>query len=146
MQDSDRHAAHVQRYIARRLGPQVADDLIAETFLVAFDKRARYDLTRPDARPWLYGIATNLVRQHQREEAREYRLRASIGPPPDQDGHAERVTARVAAAATHRLLVTAVAGLTAGDRDVLLLIAWEDLTYDEVAQALAIPSAPSVPA
>lgn len=47
----DRHAAYVQRYIARRLGPQVADDLIAETFLVAFDKRARYDLTRPDARP-----------------------------------------------------------------------------------------------
>lgn len=79
------------------------------------------------------------MRQHQREEAREYRLRASIGPPPDQDGHAERVTARVAAAATHRLLVTAVAGLSAGDRDVLLLIAWEDLTYDEVAQALAIP-------
>jgi RNA polymerase sigma-70 factor (ECF subfamily) len=61
----DRHAAHIQRYLARRLGRQVADDLVAETFLTAFGKRARYDLTRLDARPWLYGIATNIARQHR---------------------------------------------------------------------------------
>lgn len=135
----DRHAAHIQRYLARRLGRQLADDLVAETFLVAFGKRARYDLGRPDARPWLYGIATNLVRQQQREEVRDYRLRAAIAPEPDLDGHADRVAAQVSAAAMHRPLAAALAGLSAGDRDVLLLIAWEGLTYDEVTEALGIP-------
>jgi len=135
----DRHATHIERYLARRLGAQVADDLVAETFLVAFGKRATYDQTKPDARPWLYGIATNLVRQHHREEAREYRLAASITPEPDQDGHADQVAAQVTAAAMHRMLAAALADLSAGDRDVLLLIAWEGLTYEEVAAALAIP-------
>jgi RNA polymerase sigma factor (sigma-70 family) len=135
----DRHAAHIQRYLARRLGQQRADDLVAETFLVAFGKRASYDLGRPDARPWLYGIATNLVRQQQRAEVREYRLRAAIAPEPDLDGHADRVVAQVSAAAMHRQLAAALAGLSAGDRDVLLLIAWEGLTYDEVTLALGIP-------
>jgi RNA polymerase sigma factor (sigma-70 family) len=135
----DRHAAHIQRYLARRLGRQVADDLVAETFLVAFGKRSRYDRARSDARPWLYGIATNLVRQHQREEVREYRLRAAVGPEPDQDGHADRVAAQVTAAAMHRMLAAALAALTEGDRDVLVLIAWESLTYEEVAEALGIP-------
>jgi RNA polymerase sigma factor (sigma-70 family) len=135
----DRHAPHIQRYLARRLGQQVADDLVAETFLIAFDKRARYDLVRADARPWLYGIATNLVRQHQREEVREYRLLASVVPEPDQDGHADRVAAQVTAAAMHRMLAAALAALFEGDRDVLLLVAWEGLTYEEVANALAIP-------
>lgn len=135
----DRHAPHIQRYLARRLGRQVADDLVAETFLVAFSKRAGFDSSRPDARPWLYGIATNLVRQHQREEAREYRLRASISPEPDLDGHADRVAAQVTASAMHRMLAGALAGLSTGDRDVLLLIAWEGLTYEETAGALEIP-------
>ena len=136
----DRHAAHIQRYLARRLGQQVADDLVAETFLTAFGKRAHYDGARPDARPWLYGIATNLVRRHQREEVREYRLRATIGPEPTQDGHADRVAAQVTAAAMHRMLAAALAALAEGDRDVLLLIAWEGLTYEEVAEALGIPT------
>jgi RNA polymerase sigma-70 factor, ECF subfamily len=135
----DRHAAHIQRYLARRLSRQVADDLVAETFLVAFGRRDRYDLERPDARPWLYGIATNIARQHVRAEIREYRLRASVGVEPDPDGHADRVAAQVTATAMHRLLAAALAELTDGDREVLLLIAWEGLTYDEVAEALAIP-------
>jgi RNA polymerase sigma factor (sigma-70 family) len=135
----DRHAAHIQRYLTRRLGCQAADDLVGETFLVAFGKRSRYDHARPDARPWLYGIATNLVRQHHREEVREYRLRATIGPEPDEGGHADRVAAQVTAAAMHRMLAAALTALTEGDRDVLLLIAWESLTYEEVAEALGIP-------
>jgi DNA-directed RNA polymerase specialized sigma24 family protein len=44
----------------------------------------------PDARPWLYGIATNLVAQHRREEARQFRLRQAAGPDPVQHDHAER--------------------------------------------------------
>jgi RNA polymerase sigma factor (sigma-70 family) len=135
----DRHAPQIHRYLARRLGGQVADDLMGETFLIAFGGRARYDAAYPSARPWLYGIATNLVGQRRREEAREYRLRAALGPPADQDCHADRVAERVAAQAMTGRLAGALAVLARRDRDVLLLIAWEGLSYEEVAAALGIP-------
>ena len=135
----DRHAPYIHRYLARRAGRQVADDLLAETFLAAFARRYRYDLGRPDARPWLYGIATNLIGQHRRDEVRQYRIRQAAAAEPALPGHAERVAADVTAQAMRTLLATALAGLPARDRDVLLLIAWEQLTYQETARALAIP-------
>ena len=135
----DRHAPHIHRYLARRAGREVADDLVAETFLAAFAKRDRYDLSRADARPWLYGIATNLVGQHRRDEARQYRISQVTATGPEVPGHAERVAAEVTAQAMRPVLDAALAALPAGDRDVLLLIAWEQLTYQEVSQALAIP-------
>jgi RNA polymerase sigma factor (sigma-70 family) len=136
----DRHAPHIHRYLARRAGRQVADDLVAETFLTAFAKRDRYDLGYSDARPWLYGIATNLVGQHHRDEARQYRIMQRAVAEPEVPDHADRVAAGVTAQAMRALLEAALAGLPAGDRDVLLLIAWEQLTYQEVSRALAIPA------
>jgi len=135
----DRHAPYIHRYLARRVGRQAADDLVAETFLVAFGKRSRYDRRFPDARPWLYGIATNLISQHRREEARELRLRQTAGPAPVQHDHAERAALDVTAQSVRAPLAKALAGLARSDRDVLLLIAWEQLSYDEVARALSIP-------
>jgi RNA polymerase sigma factor (sigma-70 family) len=136
----DRHAPHIYRYLARRAGSQVADDLVAETFLAAFAKRDRYDLGHPDARPWLYGIATNLVGQHRRDEARQYRIsQAAATAEPQVPGHADRVAADVTAQAMRTLLDAALAALPAGDRDVLLLIAYEQLSYQEVSRALDIP-------
>ena len=135
----DRHAPTIHRYLARRLGGQVADDLLGETFLIAFGGRGRYDPAFPDARPWLYGIATNLAGRRRREEAREYRLRAALGPPAEQACHAEQVAAQVTAQAQNARLAAALAALSPGDRDVLLLIAWESLSYEEVAAALGIP-------
>ena len=85
----DRHAPYIYRYLARRAGRQVADDLVAETFLAAFAKRDRYDLGHADARPWLYGIATNLVGQHRRDEARQYRIRQAAAAEPEVPGHAD---------------------------------------------------------
>jgi RNA polymerase sigma factor (sigma-70 family) len=136
----DRHAPHIHRYLARRAGRQVADDLVAETFLTAFAKRDRYDLGDSDARPWLYGIATNLVGQHRRDEVRQYRIMQGAVAEPEVPDHADRVAAGVTAQATRALLDAALAELSAGDRDVLLLIAWEQLTYQEVSRALAIPA------
>jgi RNA polymerase sigma factor (sigma-70 family) len=135
----DRHAPHIHRYLARRAGRQVADDLVAETFLAAFAKRDRYDLRYPDARPWLYGIATNLVGQHHRDEVRQYRIRQAAAAEPEVPGHADQVVVDVTARAVRPLLAQALAALPAGDRDVLLLIAWEQLTYQEVSRALGIP-------
>jgi RNA polymerase sigma-70 factor (ECF subfamily) len=135
----DRHAPYIHRYLARRVGTQAADDLVAETFLVAFRKRTGYDPGFPDARPWLYGIATDLIAQHRREEARQLRLRHATGPDPVQHDHAERAALDVTAQAVRAPLAEALARLARPDRDVLLLVAWEQLSYDEVARALDIP-------
>jgi RNA polymerase sigma factor (sigma-70 family) len=134
----DRHAPLIHRYAARRVGREAADDLVAETFLAAFGKRRQYD-RRPDARPWLYGIATNLVGQHRREEIRQYRIRQAALPDLDLPGHAERVAAEQTARGVRGILLAALAALPDGDRDVLVLIAWEQLTYEETARALGIP-------
>ena len=135
-----RHAPRIQRYVTRRLGVDAADDIVAETFLLAFRGRAAYDQTREDALPWLYGIATNLAGQHRRGEARQYRITQRAVAEPEVPDHADRVAAGVTAQAMRALLDAALAALPAGDRDVLLLIAWEQLTYQEVSRALAIPA------
>ena len=135
----DRHAARIHRYVARRVGREVADDLVAETFLAAFAKRRGYFTAYRDAGPWLYGIATNLVGQHRREEVRQFRIRQAAWPELAEPGHAERVTADVTARSVRHQLAAALAELADGDRDVLVLIAWEQLSYAETARALAIP-------
>jgi RNA polymerase sigma factor (sigma-70 family) len=135
----DRHAPVIHRYASRRVGPSAADDLVADTFLAAFRKRRQYDRSHSDARPWLYGIATNLVGQHRREELRQHRIRRAAVPDLDLPGHAERVAADETARAVRGLLAAALAALPDRDRDVLVLIAWEQLTYDETARALDIP-------
>ncbi|MEV5574875.1 RNA polymerase sigma factor [Spirillospora sp. NPDC052269] len=135
----DRYAGMLYRYVSRRLGPETAEDLVGDTFLAAFGGRRRYDLSQPDARPWLFGIVTKIMARHHRREAAHYRaLRRSPVDGPD-DGPADRVAAGVAAWASRAELAGALAALPGRDRDVLLLVAWGDLTYEEVACALSIP-------
>ena len=134
-----RHAAALQRYIARRIGPTVAEDVLADVFLAAFRQRHRYDPDRADARPWLYGIATNLVGRHRRAEVRALRNLERTGVDPVTEGFVERSDARVGAAAVRQRLAAALAALRPGYRDALLLVAWGELTYEEVAAALDIP-------
>ncbi|WP_151770820.1 RNA polymerase sigma factor [Streptomyces abyssomicinicus] len=139
----DRHADAVHRYAARRLGGEIADDLVAETFTTAFQQRHRYDPARgagADARPWLFGIATNLVGRHRRAEARRFKAMARVPALVDHDEPlADRAADRVVARAVRRELAAALAALPARHRDVLLLVAWGDLGYEEAAQALGIP-------
>jgi len=149
----DRHAGPIHRYVSRRLGDTMADDLVADTFLTAFRVRRRYDLGRPDARPWLYGIAANMIGKHRRAEVRRLkalaRTAADATTPADPGAGwgtrnaasaADAIVSRLDAAAVRGDLLRALAGLSAGDRDVLLLIAWAGLTYEETASALEIPS------
>jgi RNA polymerase sigma-70 factor (ECF subfamily) len=131
----DRYFAEIHRYIASRLGDASADDVAAETFLTAFTLRHKYDAGRPRARAWLYGIATNLVRRHRRSERRARRADGHATPETD---HADRVAEIVSAQRMQPRLAAALAGLGAGDRDVLLLVAYGDLSYEEVAQALGV--------
>lgn len=130
----ERHAPDIHRYAARRIGDAAADDITADTFLEAFRSRGRFDGRRETARPWLYGIAAHRIGKERRVEIRSLRARAQDPPPAevwtDQVDH--RVTA-------HAALRGALADLSAGDRHVLLLVAWADLSYQDVADALSIP-------
>ena len=136
----DRYMAEIYRYLAGRLGTEAADDLAAETFLVAFRKRRTFDPARGGVRPWLYGIATNLVAQHRRGLSRMLAaFRRVPVADPFEVGPEDRVPTKVDAAGVRGPLAAAIAGLPAGDRDVLLLIALAGLTYQEVAESLGIP-------
>ncbi|MEU6750511.1 sigma-70 family RNA polymerase sigma factor, partial [Spirillospora sp. NPDC046719] len=135
-----RHAPAIMRYTVRRLGQDPAEDIVAETFLVAFRRRAAYDAERPDARPWLYGIATNLIRRHRRAEVRALRALARGGTDPVTEPFTDAVEDRVHAGASSQALAGAIAALPAAQREVLLLVTWAGLTYDEVAEALGVPS------
>jgi RNA polymerase sigma factor (sigma-70 family) len=135
----DRHNRPIHRYVARRLGTQVADDIVGETFLIAFRCRESYELARSHALPWLYSIATSLVARYRRDEERYLRALCRTGVDPLPEPMADQVIGRVTAQDQERQLAGALAGLSQGDRDVLLLVAWGDLTYDETADALSIP-------
>ncbi|MEV8104722.1 sigma-70 family RNA polymerase sigma factor [Streptomyces sp. NPDC088135] len=132
----DRHAPDIHRYAARRLGEGAADDITAETFLIAFRSRHRYDGSHRSARPWLYGIAAHLIGKHRRSEERGLRALARTGQDPVAASWSDRSDDRIAAQAP---LAAALAALSPGDRHVLLLVAWADLGYQEVAEALDIP-------
>jgi RNA polymerase sigma factor (sigma-70 family) len=135
----DRHYRHIYAYAARRLGRELAEDVASETFLVAFDRRADYDTGRADARPWLYGIASNLIARHGRAETRRYKALSRIGEDELVDGPDDLVAGRIDAAAVRRRLAEALEDLPPGVRDVLLLVAWAGLSQQEAAEALEIP-------
>jgi RNA polymerase sigma-70 factor (ECF subfamily) len=126
----ERHFDAVHGFIARRVGTQLADELAAETFTRAFDHRATFDRTNADSRPWLLGIATNLMRRHWRTERR--RLRAL-----------ERVAGSGAAGSEGRVaqgdVLAALRDLSRDEREALLLLAWADLSYEQIAVALDVP-------
>jgi RNA polymerase sigma-70 factor (ECF subfamily) len=135
----ERHFTQIHQYLARRVSDRTADDLAAEVFVVAFAQRQKYDLARDCARPWLYGIATNLAGTHWRQEQRRYRALARTDARQVSPSDEDLVADRVSASATGPALAAALAALEAGDRDVLLLVALAGLDYAEVAQALGIP-------
>jgi RNA polymerase sigma-70 factor (ECF subfamily) len=135
----DRHATAVHRYLGRRVG-DLADDLLSETFLVAFRRRADYRAEHVEVRPWLIGIATNVVHGSVRAERRRYRALARAAAEPERHGaDPGDSAARLDAEALRGPLAAALAGLAARDRDVLLLVAWGQLGYEEVATVLDVP-------
>ena len=132
----DRHSGEILRYVYARLGPDLAEDVTAETFLAAFGCRSKYDGAWPDARPWLYGIAVRQIRRHRRVEARRLRvLLSALADGPAED-HSDRAVARVTAQRLGPRLAAAVAALPRQDRELLLLFAWAELSYADAATAL----------
>ena len=138
----DAYHREIYQYVASRLSVGHADDLAAETFLVAFRGRGRFvGEEGGQVRAWLYGIATNLIRRHRRDEERKYRALAradALQRADHDDDHDDRIVARVAAYHVQRDLAAALRSLSRGDRDVLLLVALAQLSYAEVATALGL--------
>jgi RNA polymerase sigma factor (sigma-70 family) len=132
----ERHFDVIGRYLRRRLSETLADELTAEVFMIAFARRASYDLARPDARPWLYGIAANLLRAHARAEERELRALARAAADPTRS---PEVAVDSPSTPLEPVLAGVLAGLAPGDREVLLLFAWGELKYEEIAHALELP-------
>ncbi len=134
----ERHLREIHRHLARRVGPD-ADDLVAETFAVAFRVRRSFDTLRHDARPWLYGIATNVLRRHRRSELRQlaaYERAASM--PPVKDNPTDSLLDRLDATAEMARVTSAFAQLDGDQRDALYLVGVVGLSYDEAAAALDV--------
>ena len=127
----DRHYQAVYRFVRGRIGAVLADDLASETFMIAFRRRKSYDLSRADGRPWLFGIAVNLLRQHRRSEERRLRAHARAA-----DVTCESMWPK---AELDQTVASVLLDLNQDDRNLILLYAWADLSYEELAEAMGLP-------
>lgn len=136
----DRHYRSVHGFAARRLGSAQADDVAAETFARAFKSRAKFASDSGSALPWLYGIASNVMRMHSRGEVRRLRAYARTGIDPVEDFSGSAAD-RASADACRTALLGALAKLGRRDREIVLLAAWTDLSSSEIGEALDMPDA-----
>jgi RNA polymerase sigma factor (sigma-70 family) len=135
----DRHFEPVFRFCLRRVGESGAEDAAGETFRRAFEHRDRYDCRSESALPWLYGIALNVVRNSYRSTNR---LRSAVGRlsrTDDRGAQLDEVLSRVDAPADLARAAETIARLAPDDRDALLLLAWESLSYEEIASVQGVP-------
>lgn len=133
----DRHFQAVHRYLHRRVGRDLADDLTAQTFALAFERRETCRAPG-SVLPWLYGIATNLLRRRRRTETRQLRAYARSGVDR-WVAYEDETAARIDDAALGVRLAGALAAMRPHERDALLLYALADLSYAEIAFALDVP-------
>ncbi|MBE2320888.1 RNA polymerase sigma factor [Solirubrobacter sp. CPCC 204708] len=117
------HGPAVLAYARRRLSADEADDVLAETFLVAWRRRRELPA---DALPWLYAVAGNVVRNRARADRRRGALQARMAVEPAPAASDE---------APDPMLGEALARLKPIDREALLLTAWEDLSPERAARA-----------
>jgi RNA polymerase sigma-70 factor (ECF subfamily) len=128
----ERHHGAVHRHLRRVVGEGLADELAAEAFARAFRARARFEPHHDSARPWLFGIAANLLREHRRAEVRRLRALERLAGAAPREAAPE-------AASLDPALAAALRRLAPRDREALLLHAWAELSYEEVAEALGVP-------
>jgi RNA polymerase sigma-70 factor, ECF subfamily len=121
----------IHAYSVRRVGNQTADEIAAETFLVAW---RRWEAIPPDPLPWLYGVARNVVLQHQEDSGRQRRAQTALD-------HELRSQPAGAAEVEDLRLWEAWAQLRAVDREVLALMAWEELSVADAARVLGCSAA-----
>jgi RNA polymerase sigma factor (sigma-70 family) len=132
----DLHGRRILLYLARRTDLQTAEDLLSETFVTAL---VRWDTFDPDGReplPWLFGIATNLLHRHWRSERRALRAMSRMAEP---DAVADRAGDRVDVQRAVRTVIDELDRMRPAVRDTVLLHAWAELTYEQIAVATGVP-------
>lgn len=135
----DRHADDLGTYAARRVGATLARDLVADTFRFALERFDDYNPQRGGERAWLFGIATNLIRRHWRTEERRLRIQTSAAGADNRAlDPLLQVEERLDARSRYDIVVDAIAALDPDDRDLVVLIAWEQMTSREAADVLGI--------
>jgi len=133
----ERHYDAILRYGRQRVGHDVGEEIAARTMMIAFDRRASFDGRLRSARPWLYGIAINLVRHHVRDE--RVHMAALARLPIDPDLADDETLDRLDAARRRPSLLDALLQLRPADRDAFTMLALSDLSYQEIATALGVP-------
>ncbi|WP_063820802.1 RNA polymerase sigma factor [Frankia sp. QA3] len=134
------HADAVYSYCFHRLGSwSAAEDATSVVFLEAWRRRADVVAVSGSLRPWLLGVATNVMR-NQRRAARRYDAALYRLPPsPAEPDHADEVAARLDDEQRMREILRELATLDHGAREAIVLVAMEGLTYPEAAVALDVP-------
>jgi RNA polymerase sigma-70 factor (ECF subfamily) len=135
----ERHARTIYNYLFRRLADwSEAEDLTAVVFLEAFRRRGDVVVVEGKLVPWLYGIATNVLRNRRRALWRHRSLLAQLASQPRADV-APDIAARAEAASQMRSTLKRIAALPLKQQDVVALCIWSGLSYEEAAAALSVP-------
>lgn len=133
----ERHYESVRRFAQRVVGRDVGEEIAAQTFLIAFQRRATYDVGYRSARSWLFGIAYNVLRHHLRGERSQHDLLARV--PSEREATDPIETEALDAARLAPILRDALSKLREEQRSPFVLVALGELTYRETADFLAIP-------
>jgi RNA polymerase sigma factor (sigma-70 family) len=127
------------RYLSRRVGPTLAEDLTAEAFAIAWQRFPDYDPTRAAFSTWVFGIAINLLRRHARTEIYQLGMFSRTGTDPARTSDESAIVDRLAAGAFWPKVAAELADMDETDRDVLTLYAWAEMSYTAIAETLGIP-------
>ncbi len=135
----ERHYEAIFGFAARRLGVELADDVAADTFVIALRRIDSYDTDYASALPWLYGIVRNVIQNHWRSEKRRLRLIAEIGDHEEADNRGLGPEERVDVLDTSAAIASGLLQLNEVDRDALLLFVWAGLSQSEIARLQEVP-------
>lgn len=136
----DRHHQRMWRYLARLGGRECADELAGDVFLAAFAGRHRYDPDRGTVQAWLYGIASNQFRSRGRRHARAFRALSRLAAlqPPAAETASDEVVDALTSESTYARVRAAMSDLSDADHEIIVLFAWEGLSYDAIAAVLGV--------
>ncbi|GAB3675023.1 sigma-70 family RNA polymerase sigma factor [Actinocorallia lasiicapitis] len=135
----DRHHRAVYNYCFRRTADwTAAEDLTSVVFLEAWRRRNDFAPEHDSLLPWLYGVATNVLRNHHRS-LRRYRSALDRLPHTRDEDDTETVAGRIDDQRRMRDVLDRIAKLPRRYQDVLALCAWEGLSYEQAATALGVP-------
>ena len=137
----DRHFVAVYRFCVRRTNQTAAEDLAGETFRRAFESRHRYEVQHRDAKPWLLGIASNLIRNYYRNENRRVRAYSALsGQMANSVSDAAwSIAAQLDARADLAVVAAGLKSLPTEEVDALTMYVWEELSYAQIAEVQGVP-------